>query len=203
MHPAVEALVAEANASTAAARQLETEARQQSAKQSQASDTSSDGSDLLAVAADFASRCAALPSLSHAVAQSRLLSSWTSAVAVFLSTAKGPSVRQTLQSDGFEILEDGSKAVGVALDDATAARLRTGNAVESLSRVLAQAAVSQQERTAAGLLAAQIAAAELTSQLSQSTSSLSALRTEMTALQVRHYRRRIDSHDRCLLYPSV
>ena len=175
---AIESIVAEAASVAAPARALEAEAKQR-VSQREGGDV-----DLLAVAADFATRFSQLPPFPYTAAQTRVLGSWTETVTAYLATAKGPSVRPTLQADGFALLEDGSKAVAAAVDDAAAARSRAGIAVEALSRQLAQDAVAQRDRAAAELLAALSAATALTGKLSQATSSLTALRTEMTAVQV-------------------
>lgn len=181
VQPAVEKLIAEASDCASAAHALENEARERASRRR--GDGQSD--DLLASAADFLGRASALPALSHSTAQSRLLAAWTDAVSAYLAAGRGPSVRPTLQTEGFEVLEDSTKSLGAALDDAAATRLRAWAAVEALSRALAQDAVAQQERTAADLSAAQAAATALTGQLSDATSSLAALRTEMAAVQVR------------------
>ena len=184
MRPAVDKLVAEANECAAAAKTLESDVGQQSSKlaHSETRDVQHEG--LLAAVDMFSRSAAGLPSLQHATAQSRLLSSWTNVMSTYFTDAKGPSVGLTLQSEGFAILEQYSKALGVALDEAAAARLRAINAVESFSRVLAKDSVTQQGRIAASLLAAQSASASLNSQLTQSTSTLSALRAEMSLVQV-------------------
>lgn len=180
IRPIVDALLAEAEQCSSAARALENDVVQYV---SQRSDEGR-GEDTLVASVDFSTRCNALPTLSHAVAQSRLLGTWTEAITSYLATAKGPSVRPTLQAEGFELLEDASKTVTASLDDTAAARQRTSNAIEALSRAVARDAIAHQQRTAADLLEARSTAAALTGQLAQATSSLAALSTEIAAVQV-------------------